>query len=169
MEIKDIMEQEISEIKRLRLLVEKLAERKREYEREHPVEIPCSPSFGIPGIKEMVCEKYNMIIEWLTEDMTEMQLHDLYENNNYLDFWEDFKRKARYSQEQFIRELNGENLNLLFKNLKNSDILVSAYNRAEEEIDEFKKQMDEAPVDDGGPCVYDPHSFRNKEKNNDSR
>lgn len=173
MEIKDIMEQEIREIKLLTILREILVERSTEYDREHPrktyaedcvIRINDRPSFGLKDIDLIIRENYNILIEWLTEDMTEMSLHDLFENNEFLDFWDEFKRKARYEQEQFIKERSGDELNKLYFQLKHSDILEVAYNKIEKELNEFNKQMEEAPVDDGGPCVYDPHSFRNKEQ-----
>lgn len=173
MEIKDIIEQELRNINNLTILRDILSERSKEYDIEHPlktytedglIKINDRPYFGIRGIDAQISENFNMIIEWLTEDMTEMNLHDLYENDNFLDFWDDFKRKARYSQEQFIKERNGDELNRLFKRMKISDILEVPYKKIEKENEEFNKQIEEAPVGNNGPCVLDPHSFRNKEK-----
>ncbi|MBO7691526.1 MAG: hypothetical protein J6W16_01530 [Methanobrevibacter sp.] len=154
MEIKDIMEQQMIETQRLTILRDMLVERMKEYEREHPEKadadtrvfiINNKPNFGLKLIDDITSQKYNMIIEWLTEDMTERELHDLYENNKFLDFWEDFKRKAQYSQEQFIKELDGNKLNKLYIALKHSDILEVAYNRFEKEINTWKEEQ----VEDG--------------------
>lgn len=176
MEIKDIMEQEIRNINSLIILRDILTERSKEYDSEHPlktyvedcvIRINDRPSFGIRQIDAQISENYNMIIEWLTEDMTERELHNLYENDEFLSFWEDFKLYARCDQERFIKERNGNELNKLYSELKKCDILEVAYNKIEEEL--FAKALDEKMSDedwhdDNGPCVCDPHSFRNKEK-----
>ena len=147
MEIKDIM---IQNIRAINLL-------KGNY-------IPLSAFRGEIKILDIIREEYTCILEWLTDGMTEMNLHDLYEEESFLIFWETFKCKAKYEQEHFIDEIPGINLLDLFEVCRESDILGVAYNKIEEEIEEFHKQMEEAPVEDNGPCVCDPHSFRNKEK-----
>lgn len=128
MEIKDIMEQQIREIYRLSI-IEKICAEKG---------MTCFKS-----VRDLKEEKLNMIIEWLTEDMTERELHDLYENNNFLEFWKAFCVRAQYSQELFIKELQGDDLNALYNALKKSDILQVAYNNFDKEIKTYTEPSTE--------------------------
>ena len=139
MEIKDIMEQKIRTINLLK----------------GAKEISLNSILGDVKVLDIIREEYNCLLEWLIEGMTEVNLHDLYNEESFLIFWETFKCKAKYNQEHFIDVIPGINLLDLFRLCKESDIFEVAYNKIEEEfvkmdktIEEINKQMEEDTVED---------------------